>query len=86
MTTIAEFLRDLFDATRGIPSAMRQSWKDAHRWDRPKYIYERVDYDDKSSALVAKENPDYTLWRRLGPVSDALIVLILVLIVLMVFI
>lgn len=89
----SQFEKDVIEfgsAVKGVPSEMRQWWKSAHTWDRGKYTdYEIVDlcgdgitpgpYD-----IMAVELPDYVLWRRLGYVRNALLILIVVLIALMV--
>lgn len=88
----SQFEKDVTEfgrAAAGVPSEMRQWWKDGHTWTRAKYEYETVDnvtdgHTPGPFSLVAYEIPDYTLWRRLGYVSDALLALIVVLVVLMV--
>lgn len=79
------FLADLGAAVQGVPSAMVEWWRDSHRWTRDKYIYEVVPDTGLDSILVRFEHPDYRLWRTLGRVSDALIMLIVLIVVLAVF-
>lgn len=91
MSRFTNDVREFGVAVGGVPSEMRQWWKDGHTWDRPRYDYEVVDQvaDGHTPGPFTLERigekPDYTLWRRLGYVSDALLVLIVVLLVLAVF-
>ena len=71
-----------------IPAEVKRWWKDGHRWDRETEITELhpVELADGSTALAvfAVEDPDHRLWRYLGHVSDALLLVIAVLVILMV--
>lgn len=75
----------MIDVVRGIPAEMVQWWKDGHRWDRDKYDYE-YEYDSYGQPItqIRYESDDYVLWRRLGVLSDALLLVIVLLIVFMV--
>lgn len=78
-----EFLGELVWAVRGIPSEVARQWRDAHRWDRAKGSYDVVP-DGNHQSLVYTPDPDYLMWRKLGRVTDALLVLIAPSIVLMI--
>lgn len=85
-----DFLRSLVEAWRGIPSAMAEDWRAGHtrtawlrEWEKgnlsePGEPVEWFSFDTKSEASYR----DYRLWYALGIVSDALIVLVVLLVIL----
>jgi hypothetical protein len=70
-----------------VPAEIAQWWRDGHRWDREKYVYSEVEGPHapgggRTIALVRSVHPDYTVWRALGYVSDALLLILVLTIVL----
>jgi len=86
-----EFLRDLLLALKGIPSSMRQAWKDSHTvtpWLREWRKTNLAFTEDGRPMFVDCDHTglnsyhDYRAWLWLGRISDALLILIAVLILL----
>lgn len=75
-----DFLCDLAWATKTLPAETISQWREAHVWFRPHGELVIVP-DGNHQSLVYVEDPEYRLWKRLGYVTDAILVLIAVLVV-----
>jgi hypothetical protein len=75
---VGEFVTDLGASVASIPGGMRQWWKDGHT--RTEWLHEWETGPIDSEAVQSYR--DWKLWRGLGIVSDALIVVIVLLVIL----
>jgi hypothetical protein len=80
---LKEAADELAWAVKGIPGEMVQWWHDCHRWDRPIESLEVVP-DGNHQSVIAIPDPDYVMWKRLGYVADAWLILLALAIVFLV--
>lgn len=73
--TIQESLVELAWAVKTIPVEAADQWRQAHRWNREKGDYVIVP-DGNHQSLIWIDDPDYVMWKRLGWITDALLLVI----------
>lgn len=83
MHTTIDSLRDLFDALVGLPAAIRDHWREAHRMSPWLGVWADVPMDQLDTDRVQASYRDYKLWRLLGRVSDAILLVIVALLVIL---
>jgi hypothetical protein len=88
MSNAQEFLRELALTTRNVPAEIATWWRDSHRWDRQTHLYidehQTLPSGGETVTMTWRVDPEYRLWRTLGKVSDALLLTIAVLIVVLI--
>jgi hypothetical protein len=82
LALVVDFLRELVQAVISIPGEMRQEWKDAHTRTDWLRLWEDAPLADLAGNAAAQSYRDWKLWHKLGIVSDALLVLIVLLVIL----